>query len=317
MTEQRPADGGPAVGTLVLDRFRLDGILAWGGQSVIYTATDGQGGRFVVKVGRPDTADPRAEDRLRQEAAILRLLSHPALVAFTDFGRDQATGLCCLVEELVPGVPLARLLADPELLDHRRSLLVLKQIAEGLEALHELGFVMRDLHPAQVMVSSDSPEGVSATIIDLGLARPMSRDEALTDPGQVAGAAGFLAPELIRGGEASPAADVYSLAAVAYTLLAGRPPFEAASPEMVMALQLTMPAPPLPGPLAAAGKLLGRALSTDPRPRPSTPGALVLELAGLLAVSTRRPGWGRIAGLVAAGLGLAAAIAAVALLMAN
>jgi serine/threonine protein kinase len=294
------ADSKPP-GTLLLGRFRLAGFLAAGGQADVHVAIDEQTqARRAVKIAR--AADPAAQARLRLEADVLSRVSSPHVVPYVASGDETEAGGFCLVEQLVPGAPLGMLLPAGRPVPLEQAQAILVQVAAGLEALHAVGFIMRDLTPAQILVERVGG-GLRCVLVDLGLTRPLDGLSELTDPRMAAGTPGWVAPELIAGGQATPAADSYSLAVLAYRLLTGSAPFEAARPEAVLALQMAEEAAPLvpvwPGLRgAAAAEVAGffrRCLSADPAVRPASPGAFVAALAGLLegaVVAAARPGRG-------------------------
>src|SRR5205823_15121686 len=98
----------------------------------------------------------------------------------------------------------------------------LSEVAAALDVLHERELVHRDVKPANVILE----EGGGALLADFGLARGAS-DTVLTQTGRVSGTVDYLAPEVIRGAQAEPAADIYALGCVAYACLSGGPPFAA------------------------------------------------------------------------------------------
>jgi serine/threonine protein kinase len=284
---RRPTDSIP-VGSTLLGRYRVTGVLARGGQAVVYAARGPDGESLAVKVGRPEGFDLRADERLRLEAEVLAAVDSPGVVRLVEAGVDGPTGAFCLVEALVPGVSLGAVLERGERLSPGEVLSLLEQVATALAAIHATGYVMRDLSPAQVLVARDGP-GLRAVLVDLGLARPTTPDTGLTDPAAVAGTPGFVAPELAERQTPTPAADVYSLAVLAYALLAGRMPFGGPTAETVVAAQLAGAVPPIP-PESGLGRAarrslqdeLVRALSPRPEERPSSPGELVVRLRTVL-----------------------------------
>lgn len=165
---------------------------------------------------------------------------------------------------------------------------VLRQMADALTEIHSLGHVLRDLTPSQVLCSRGQ-DGLRAVLVDLGFARRMSTDTGLTDPASVAGTPGYVAPEMMDASMPTPRADVYSLAAVGYFLLAGFSPFAGLRAEAALAAQYAGQVRPLPvAPHLGAearrrvDELFSRSLSPNPELRPGSPGAFVDELDGAL-----------------------------------
>jgi eukaryotic-like serine/threonine-protein kinase len=259
---------------------------------MVYGVIDNEGRQLALKVNRPGTVDPNCRARLEQEAALLNQLNSPSIVSFVEAGEDSASGLFCLVVERVAGVPLSEVVSRGETLSPADSLVVLGQLAEALMAIHALGQVLRDLTPAQVLCNR-GPRGLKAVLVDLGFARSSSDGTGLTDPASVAGTPGYLAPEMLDASIPTPSADVYSLAAVAYGLLAGVAPFAGLGPEAALAAQYAGIIPPMPVDCAIDSSqrerldgLLCQALSPDPAARPETPGEFVKGLAAVLTVAT-------------------------------
>jgi len=286
------------LGRLVLGRYRLTARLAGGGQGEVGAGHDtAQGNRVAVKVARRDAGDPQVEERLQVEGEVLAAVSSPNVVRLVTSGFDPGMRAFCLVKELVPGVPLTVLLARGERLSRGEVLRLARQVADGMAALHQAGYLLRDMSPSQLMVegSGDSIRGV---IVDLGMVRRTGDEVGLTDPAHLAGTPGCVAPEIGDGGPVTPAADSYSLAALVFHLLAGHGPFGEGRPESLLALQLIDAADPLP-PRAdldersrlAVQTVLHRALSIDPARRPQSPGLLLVELEQVLGGP--RPGWRR------------------------
>lgn len=284
--------------TLVLGRFRVTGVLARGGQSMVYGVEDDEGRQLALKVNRPDTTDPHNRERLKQEGELLIRLDSPAIVSFVAAGTDPDTGLYCLVVHRVPGVPLSEVVGRGEVLAPADALSVLEQLAGALAEVHAAGQVLRDLTPAQVLCCR-KPDGVCAVLVDLGFARSIGGETGLTDPACVAGTPGYLAPETLDAATLTPLADVYSLAAVAYGLLAGQAPFTGMGAEAALAAQYAGLVPPVPLHCGLGQPLRQRlddffklALSPEPQLRPETPAALVAGLADCF--STGPSGWARL-----------------------
>ena len=257
-------------------RFRITGVLALGGQSIVYSAYDEEKGeRVAVKMERPGPLESRGR-RLEKEAEVLAAVHSRHVVGFRGAGFDPDCGQFVLVEELLRGTSLSTLLDGGDRPGPGVALEMIRQIASGLEALHKAGFIMRDLSPDQVVIHPAA--SVKCVLVDLGLTRRMALDTGLTAPGAVAGTPGFVAPELLTDVPASTASDTYSLAALAYLLLTGESPFPDLAPETVLALQAAgeAPEPELSHDLPAESQqqvreLFQRSLSADPACRPQSP----------------------------------------------
>jgi serine/threonine-protein kinase len=284
------------LGSLVLGRFRLTALLATGGQGEVYAGLEqSTGQRVAVKMARRDALDLRVEERLQIEGEVLAEVRCPGVVRLVTMGFDPALRSFCLIKELVPGVPLTLLLDRGERLSVQEVRSLARQVAEGMESLHRAGFLMRDMSPSQVMVDG-AGESLSSVIVDLGMVRRKGEAEGLTDPAQLAGTPGYVAPEVGDGAPVTPAADAYSLAALIFHLLAGFGPFGEGRPESTLAMQLIDAADALPprhdldeGARLRVQEVLHRALAHLPAARPATPRVLVDALEE--ALGGPHPDW--------------------------
>jgi len=249
--------------------------IARGGLGSVWEAEDREhGARVALKLARGDTADAPAS--IEREAQVLGALAHPNIVRLLDHGIAPDLGPY-LVMELLEGQTLEDALAHGVPSGLGEALDWLSPVALALAALHERGFVHRDVKPANVVRDSD---GV-VKLVDFGLvAHADGRDQLIG--GRIAGTPHYLAPEVAEGGLATPASDVYALAVVAYELLTGHLPYEETTAVEVIRAKLNAPAPSLAksSGLHFAPKLehaMRDALSRDPRLRP-TPASFVEAL---------------------------------------
>ena len=172
--------------------------------------------------------------RFQEEARTVARLSHTNLVSGIDVG--EADGVHYLVMEYADGNTVGSLLRRGGVFDEERALVIAQQMARALDHAHKSGMVHRDVKPENVIVTRD---GV-AKLCDLGLARLDGQGEA----GQRMGTPAYISPEQARGEAAVDArSDLYSLGATLFHMLAGRAPFEAATPAAVLAKHLTEAAP--------------------------------------------------------------------------
>lgn len=208
-----------------LGPYLLEGRIAQGASSVLMRGRDPRVGRpLAIKVLRLRPADAGAADELRQrfmrEAEAARRLVHPGIVRYLDAGDEQ--GLAWIAMELVPGHDLGRHVQPGALLPLPATLDVGAQLADALAHAHRHGVVHRDIKPANVIF--DVATG-AAVLTDFGIARVA--DASRTRTGLVLGTPAYMAPELLAGGAASAASDIYALGVLLFQLLCGRLPFEA------------------------------------------------------------------------------------------
>jgi hypothetical protein len=159
--------------------------------------------------------------RAEREAQLAARFNHPHVVAVFDLVVDAEAGTWWLVMEYVDGTTLGRLVQERGRLSPDEAAPLLWQVADGLLAAHSAGIVHRDVKPSNVLIDHTG----SAKLTDFGIARAAA-DPALTRTGLVTGSPAYLAPEVAAGGRGDEAADVWSLGATAFHVLAGRPPYE-------------------------------------------------------------------------------------------
>ena len=279
-------------------RYRIEGRLGVGGMSTVYLAFDERLERNVaIKLLAEHLADDATfVSRFRREALSAARLVHPNIVQVFDFGFDERQHQHFIVMEHVAGQSCAELLRDHGHLDVPHAVDYLSQSCKGLEYAHRNGVIHRDVKPGNLLVSDT---GV-VKLADFGIARATDQS-SITQVGSVLGTAAYLAPEQARGEEAGPRSDIYSLGVVAYQLLSGRLPYEAASlSELTLKQQREAPErldvldPEVPRELAQA---VAMALSIDAAARP--PDAMVFAEAlqngakGRAPSTPRRPPtWG-------------------------
>jgi len=255
--------------------YRLERVLGQGATGVVYAAS-GEGGLVALKLLRPEYA---AEDVVRarflREARLGRRVDAPHVVPILEVG--EVDGLTYLVMPFSIGGSLADRLRAVRQLTVDETVVLAAQLGRGLDALHDQGVLHRDIKPSNVLLDGDG----RAALADFGLARAADSTR-LTGEGQVLGSLHYLAPELIEGGEATPASDVYALGCLLYECLAGEPPFAGGSAAEIAFSHLAE-APPDPrerrpelsDELTAA---LVAALEKDPAGRPTTGTALARML---------------------------------------
>jgi eukaryotic-like serine/threonine-protein kinase len=190
-------------------------------------------------------AEHLAEDssfvsRFRREALAAARLVHPNIVQVFDFGADTDAHRNFIVMEYVDGQSCAEILRDRGPLGPRDAVDILAQACRGLDYAHRNGVVHRDVKPGNLLRNTD---GV-VKLADFGIAKAAEQSD-ITKVGSVLGTAAYLSPEQTRGEPAEPGSDLYALGVVAYQLLAGRLPYEAASLTDLARLQEAGPPPAL------------------------------------------------------------------------
>ncbi|MFO0960343.1 MAG: serine/threonine-protein kinase [Isosphaeraceae bacterium] len=197
-----------------------------GGMGKVYLARRRKDGREVaLKVLPPAKAKEarNALERFRREMDLSRLVRHKYIARTYDAG--VSGGVNYMAMEYVPGASLFDLVKDPSrgplrVPDAARLFI---KVCEGLAAAHDVGLIHRDLKPANIMVTPDG----DAKILDLGLARTVEEEGALTRPNTILGTLDYASPEqLSDAAKADARSDLYSVGCTLYFALAGRPPFD-------------------------------------------------------------------------------------------
>ena len=277
-----PATDGPT--SFSDGRYQVQRFLGEGGKKMVYLAQDTLLDRDVAfALIKTEGLDAASRERISREAqAMGRLGSHPHIVTVFDLGDHE--GQPFMVVELLGGGDVEGVLEDAEggRLSLEQAVSIAVETCRGLEFAHSRGIVHRDLKPGNVWLTED---GV-AKIGDFGLAVSMDRSR-LTAEGMMVGTVSYMPPEQAMGGEVTPKADLYSLGAMLYEMVCGRPPFLGDDNIAIIGQHInTPPVAPTwhrsdcPRPLEA---LIMRLLAKNPSERPDNASDV---LAVLEAVNT-------------------------------
>jgi serine/threonine-protein kinase len=258
-------------GTALDDTYEIVGFLGRGAMGEVYEVKHARlAGRYAAKLLSMDLADnAQAFSRFKREAMIASGLSHPNIVHVIDF-RYLADGRPFLVMEYLAGVDLGRVLAAGPL-PYDRTLRLLRQIVSALSALHTHHIIHRDLKPQNIFVLPGDSEGEPERIklVDFGLAKRANPSLVVTFDRTLLGTPQYMAPEQALGNSdgLGPESDQFSLAAIVYEMLSGKPPFEGEALSTVLYRIVHQPPPSLvklvpkvPANMVAA---IDRALSKD------------------------------------------------------
>jgi TRAP transporter TAXI family solute receptor len=224
--DDRPSDHpGPRL-PFVLGDYHLERMLGRGGMGVVYLATQRGLDRLVaVKMIRSGVfAGDDEVRRFRSEAKAAARLKHPNIVTVHHFGFLEGHHYFSM--DFVPGTDLARKLAAGPLSIAECARYV-RDCARAIHYAHQQGILHRDLKPANVLIDEQD----QVRITDFGLAKHADNDSSVTASGTAVGTPNYMSPEQAggHGDRATRTADVYSLGAILFALLTGRPPFQAGS----------------------------------------------------------------------------------------
>lgn len=212
------------VGRRLVDRYRLDSLIATGGMAQVWTAHDELLNREVaVKILHAHLArDESFVRRFRREALAAARLNHPKIVAIYDSISDG--GSEAIVMQLVRGETLRTRLDERRSLSPTEAVSIGVDVAEALQTAHDAGIVHRDVKPANILLTADG----QVLVADFGIAKAGDTSD-LTRTGALIGTAKYLSPEQVQGETIDAQTDVYALGVVLYEMLTGRPPFAADS----------------------------------------------------------------------------------------
>ncbi|MCD6321969.1 MAG: Stk1 family PASTA domain-containing Ser/Thr kinase [Clostridiales bacterium] len=210
------------------ERYELLELIGSGGMGHVYKAKDIKLDRTVaVKILKEEYLDDEEfVERFHNEAQAVAKLSHSNIVAVFDVGVDLDKHF--IVMELIEGIILSDYVKKMGELQYQEAFSISIQIARALVHAHKNGIVHRDIKPHNVLLSKD---GV-AKVADFGIAKAAT-SRTFTLSGKTVGSVHYFSPEQARGGYVDARADLYSLGAVIYEMLTGRPPYDGETPVVV------------------------------------------------------------------------------------
>jgi serine/threonine protein kinase len=278
-------NAGPAIAATVLARrYRVDARIASGGMGTVYRGWDVRLHRAVaVKLLHPHLAeDGEVRERFHAEARHAARVRHPNVVAVLD--ADEHDGQPFIVMELVDGPSLREYLVRRTYLSPRVLLRELTGVCAGLEAVHAVDLVHRDVKPENLLHDADG----RVRVADFGIARALDSTR-LTPAGTLLGSVQYMAPEVVLGSAATAASDQYSLGIIAFEALTGETPLPAEVP-MAVALRRAREQVPAPSTVrsaipAAVDHVVTTATSRDPDGRFPSLDALLTELGSAVESS--------------------------------
>jgi serine/threonine-protein kinase len=225
----RTVEGGKRletpVGTVLAGRYRVESKLGSGGMAVVYRAEDDILGRAVaLKTLHHHFAEmPSFRRRFRQEARAMASLDHQNIVKVYDISQDGEVPF--IVVECVSGRDLGDLIGGRRRsgrLDEQFVRRMARQLLHALSYAHRRGIIHRDIKPSNILLTS----GGTVKVADFGIARIVEEDDVpMSGAGEIVGSARYMSPEQLRGEDATPRSDIYSVGVLLYHCLTGRPPF--------------------------------------------------------------------------------------------
>ena len=274
------------VGTVVKDKWRLEGLLGAGGMACVYSAVHRNGRRVAIKVLHPQLcAVQNIVTRFLREGYLANRVGHPGAVAVLDDDRTD-DGAVFLVMELLEGHSLERYAkVGRERLPRGTVIRLMAETLDVLAAAHAKGIVHRDIKPANLFLTSDG----HIKVLDFGIARLAEPSaDGLTQTGAAIGTPSFMPPEQARGRweQVDARTDVWAVGATMYSLLTGDRPRHAETTQEEMLLAMTQPLAPLASVLPDIGPdvaaVVDRAVAHEREGRWPDASAMRNAVAGLL-----------------------------------
>ncbi|MBL8605263.1 MAG: protein kinase [Myxococcales bacterium] len=232
--EAPPQD--PYLGTRILNQFRLEKVLGSGGMGIVYQGFDeGLGRKVAVKILHRDLITNKdIVARFHREAQIAHQLDHPGIVRVVLFGQLSDGNLYLVLEHLEGPTLLQALEQDGHFLP-ARAVKIISQIADAVGYTHARGVIHRDLKPENIILTRRGDDPEYPKVLDFGIAKSLLASHSfVTQTGLIFGTARYISPEGAAGEPVDQRSDVYSLAVIAYQLMAGRTPFESDEPVQLL-----------------------------------------------------------------------------------
>lgn len=259
------------IGTLLMERYRLEEQIGEGGMASVYRALDLRTGhRVAVKFLRQELqANPEFLDRFRREATAASRMSHHNIVNLLDIGDNPNTPY--LVFEFVDGKTLKEIIAEHGHLPQGTAVQIAIRILSALRHAHEAGVIHRDIKPQNILVDRQGYIKVS----DFGIARMVGTNTSDMEKKQgIMGSVHYFSPEQAKGGTATFASDLYSVSCVLYEMLTGKVPFSGESQVSVAMQHVQAEAQPIhelvEGVYPSVEAVVQKAMSKEPGERYSS-----------------------------------------------
>jgi eukaryotic-like serine/threonine-protein kinase len=262
-------------GSTFAGKYRIDGVLGRGGMGSVFAATNlSVGRRVAIKVMDTSNVDEGQRagllHRFKLEAQAASLIDHPGIADVIDMGETQ-DGAPYMVMEFLEGATLKAVQKVLGPLTLGQTMAVLDPVLDALAAAHAAKVIHRDIKPANIFLTTRPRQAVK--VLDFGISR-FGAGTGLTQTGTAMGTPQYMSPEQVRGEKGGgPEADLYSVGALIYALLNGKPPFDSDSDMAVLARVLTdkhVPLIDVANVPPALSRLVDRLLTKDRNARPSS-----------------------------------------------
>jgi tRNA A-37 threonylcarbamoyl transferase component Bud32 len=269
----------PMTGRVIAGRYILEQPIGRGAMGMVWRAHDQLLDRevavkeVVLSAAIGEDERKNAYQRTLREARTAARLSHRGVVTVFDVAEED--GRPWIVMELVPSRSLDQVLASEGPMTPLRAGRIGQQLLAALAAAHAAGVLHRDVKPSNVLIATDRSGGgwdERAVLTDFGIAQ-FEGDPRLTQTGMVMGSPGFTAPERIRGCDATPASDLWSLGATIYAAVEGHGPYEKRGGAITTMTAIINEDAPIASSAGQLAPLIGALLRREPSERPSASAA--------------------------------------------
>ncbi len=263
--------------------YRVEGVLGQGSMGVVYRATQlSQNRPIALKVlGSDMSLQPGFRARFEREGQLQAALEHRHIVPVYEAGQSE-DGLF-LAMRLIDGPTLKDLILKRQL-DPARTIGILAQAGEALDAAHAARMIHRDVKPQNILIDRDE----HVFLADFSLSKSPELEPRLTGTGQFIGTIDYVAPEQIQGEPATSASDSYALTVVLFECLTGSVPFRRPTEAAVLYAHLIEPPPRAtelaPGLPPAIDNVIAAGMAKDPAARPASASELIRAAAEALSV---------------------------------
>ncbi len=293
-SRENPLGTEELVGSVLDGRYRVERLIGEGGMGRVYSAEHVEiAKRVAIKVLHPVYQSmPDLVERFRREARAAASIGNKHIVDITDSG-TTADGSAYFVMEYLEGKDLCDVLEEKGALEIPVARELILQVCDALASAHAAGIVHRDLKPENLLVTHTRSGAPFVKILDFGIAKNIEAEEArerkLTTPGVAVGTPEYMAPEQAAGRPADVRSDVYSVGAILYEMLVGRPPYSGENFMEILSAKATVD-PPLVNSLNPqipqdVSDVVAKSMARNPSERPQT----MLEMSELVSRFSSEP----------------------------
>jgi len=242
--------------------LNVERLIAKGGMAEVYLAEQKSLGRKVaVKLLDAQSGDPEFATRFLHEAKLVAALHHNNIITIYDFGKLD-DGRLFLSMEYLPGGDMETRLKGG--MNEKEALRILKELARGLNFIHQKNIIHRDIKPANVLFRQDG----SLVLTDFGIAKEKeTKDVSVTQAGMTVGSPAYSSPEQAQGRILDHRSDIYSVGVVFFEMLTGANPFRSDTNINTAIKHIQMPIPALPGKYSRYQPMIEKMLAKNPRDR--------------------------------------------------